>query len=193
MYETDHGSLSGTHNDNLVSSIKVKQGCTISGYDNSDQTGLLFTYHTDKDVMTWGSNGDKLTSYTCKCQSIVTCIFHIVFVVITFIIFLIGYCFLCFLCISDCYWVPFAKLVRDEGAPSIKQVEGKSVGECGSVCDEMDSCKSYSFASDQGVAGTKCWLFNKILYGDDPLGSRGGVELYSNYKKCSKLIHFNRN
>ena len=70
LYETDHGSLSGTNFDNKVSSVKMREGCILKGYDDNDLNDLIFTYNVDK-TSTINSDkvnvNDKLTSYACQC------------------------------------------------------------------------------------------------------------------------------
>lgn len=68
MGETDHGSLSGTDKDNEATSIKVRPGCTLKGFDDDDLKNQIFNYTTDDEWLDAEKN-DKLTSYICECQS----------------------------------------------------------------------------------------------------------------------------
>ena len=70
LYETNDGSLHGTNYDNKVSSIKIRNGCTLKGYDNKNLKDMIFTFTEDK-VNTINDDNvnvhDKLTSYSCNC------------------------------------------------------------------------------------------------------------------------------
>ena len=70
MYETDNGSLHGTNYDNKVSSVKLREGCTMKGYDYEDLDELIFIFNEDKANTINDQNvnvNDKLTSYSCEC------------------------------------------------------------------------------------------------------------------------------
>ena len=71
MYETDNGSLHGTNYDNKVSSVKLREGCTMQGYDHKDLGELIFIFNEDKANTINDQNvnvNDKLTSYSCTCN-----------------------------------------------------------------------------------------------------------------------------
>ena len=70
LYETDSGSLHGTNYDNKVSSVKLREGCTLKGYDYKDLEELIFIFNEDKVNTINDQNvnvNDKLTSYSCAC------------------------------------------------------------------------------------------------------------------------------
>ena len=70
MFETDNGSLYGTNYDNKVSSVKLREGCTLKGYDYKDLEELIFIFNEDKANTINDQNvnvNDKLTSYSCAC------------------------------------------------------------------------------------------------------------------------------
>ena len=70
LYETDSGSLHGTNYDNKVSSVKVREGCTLKGYDSNNLNNIIFTFDENKANTINDDNvnvHDKLTSYTCTC------------------------------------------------------------------------------------------------------------------------------
>ena len=74
LFQTDIGSLLGTDADNQVSAAKIRKGCTLTGYDANDRlTGETFRLTHDVDKIVDGN--DKMTSYTCKCQSTPTFVF----------------------------------------------------------------------------------------------------------------------
>lgn len=70
LYETSHGLLYGTNYDNKVSSVKVRDGCTLNGYDDKDLNNWIFTFNGDNPNLINDNNvnvNDKLTSYICEC------------------------------------------------------------------------------------------------------------------------------
>ena len=74
LFQTDIGSLLGTDADNQVSAAKIRKGCTLTGYDANDRlTGETFRLTHDVDKIVDGN--DRMTSYTCKCQSTPTFVF----------------------------------------------------------------------------------------------------------------------
>ena len=78
LFEEDQGSLLGTNKDNEASSIKVRDGCTLKGFDDDELKIQIFNYTTDIERLDPEKN-DKLTSYICECKSKIFSI--------------IGYCF----------------------------------------------------------------------------------------------------
>ena len=66
LFETDQGSLSETPFDNEASSFKVREGCTLQGFDDDDLNNPIFDITTD---IGWDETiNDKLTGYICKCE-----------------------------------------------------------------------------------------------------------------------------
>ena len=68
LLETDHGSLFGTDRDHDVSSVKVREGCTLEGFDDKDLESWIFSFNADQPEINDVLVNDKLTSYSCKCS-----------------------------------------------------------------------------------------------------------------------------
>ena len=68
LYETDKGYLSGTDYDNKVSSIKIREGCILKGYDDDDLNNFIFGFNKDKPKLSKLDGNELLTSYSCKCN-----------------------------------------------------------------------------------------------------------------------------
>ena len=68
LFDDDHGSLSGTNKDNEATSIKIRDGCTLKGFDDDELNNQIFNYNTDIKRLDPDKN-DKLTSYICECKS----------------------------------------------------------------------------------------------------------------------------
>ena len=78
LVQADHGTLFETDAEFVgVSSVKVRKGCTLTGYDDRYRENKIFTY--SEDTARIDNGNDKMTSYTCKCQG--TPSFEIFFIV----------------------------------------------------------------------------------------------------------------
>ena len=67
--ETDRISLVGTFMNNEASSIKIRDGCTLIGYDDDNFNKFLFALKDDE-ALNKGDNAgsnNKMTSYSCRC------------------------------------------------------------------------------------------------------------------------------
>ena len=66
--KSNNGSFFGTDKDNEVSSVKIRSGCKLKGYDGYHLNDLIFDYTKDEARLTMNSGqNDHLTSYTCTC------------------------------------------------------------------------------------------------------------------------------
>ena len=64
--ESDGSNVPGSKND-MVSSIKVEDGCTFNAYMAYGQVGLMHTITND--MYSLGIYNDQLSSYSCKCNN----------------------------------------------------------------------------------------------------------------------------
>ena len=86
---------------------------------------------------------------------------------------------------TDCTWKKFNSIVKDEGT-LLEKHTGKSLEQCKRICDQSISqgCWSVSHTESSG----KCWLYDKILTGNEPLMSLSDsdprVSDYTNYRYC---------
>ena len=68
--ETSQGSFfEDPDKDNEVSSVKIRPGCTLKGYDGKGQDSLIFTYTNDEPSLFMKPENDRMTSYSCSCQA----------------------------------------------------------------------------------------------------------------------------
>ena len=62
--ETENGNIQ--HKNDKVSSVKVKDGCTLKAYRHTHQQDLLFTATSDMSYV-GHDNNDHMSSFSCSC------------------------------------------------------------------------------------------------------------------------------
>ena len=64
--DLDEGEGDIHHNNDKVSSIRVRQGCTLTAYHNMGMTNSMFSLSEDVEVLE-GDENDNMSSYKCIC------------------------------------------------------------------------------------------------------------------------------
>ena len=62
-------SFIASSKNNAVSSIKVRNGCQLTAYQETNGENPLFTINKDLSFEEDGSKNDKLSSYSCICDT----------------------------------------------------------------------------------------------------------------------------
>ena len=81
-----------------------------------------------------------------------------------------------------CRYERLENRVVDEGT-QLAKYSGKSQKECEEFCDSLPHCHSFGYKDENGG---KCWLYDKVLNGDENLTS--SYNIYTVFKKCGKFM-----
>ena len=65
--DLDEGEGDIHHNNDKVSSIRVRQGCTLTAYHNMGMTNSMFSLSEDVEFLE-GDENDNMSSYRCICD-----------------------------------------------------------------------------------------------------------------------------
>ena len=64
MGETENGNI--LHRNDMVSSVKIRPGCTLHAYRHINLEELLFSATSDMNYV-GHPNNDHMTSFSCSC------------------------------------------------------------------------------------------------------------------------------